>query len=98
MNPPTFVAIVPLRADAPNPPEYAGAETAEQQQAAFPELGTVIIAGTFADVFAAAEQAAAEMDWDIVAAEQTEGRIEATATTNWFRFKDDVVISTCRSR
>ena len=30
--------------------------------------------------------------WEIVAAEPEEGRIEATATTFWFGFKDDVVI------
>ena len=36
-----FVAIVPLRADAPNPPEYAGPDTtAAIQLEAFPELYT----------------------------------------------------------
>ena len=32
------------------------------------------------------------MGWDIVAAERAEGRIEATATTPWWGFRDDVVI------
>jgi uncharacterized protein (DUF1499 family) len=32
------------------------------------------------------------MGWEIVASEPTEGRIEATATTFWFGFKDDVVV------
>ncbi len=32
------------------------------------------------------------MGWEIVAADSTAGRIEATATTAWFGFKDDVVI------
>ena len=32
------------------------------------------------------------MGWHIVAAKSEEGRIEATATTLWFGFKDDVVI------
>ncbi len=32
------------------------------------------------------------MGWEIIAAVREEGRIEATATTRWFRFKDDVVI------
>ena len=36
--------------------------------------------------------AAVELGWEIVAAEPDRGRIEATATTFWFRFKDDVVI------
>jgi len=33
-----------------------------------------------------------EMGWDLVAADATAGRIEATDTTFWFGFKDDVVI------
>ena len=32
------------------------------------------------------------LGWDLVAAVPDEGRIEATDTTFWFRFKDDVVI------
>jgi uncharacterized protein (DUF1499 family) len=32
------------------------------------------------------------MGWTIVAAEPAAGRIEATATTRWLGFKDDVVV------
>ena len=32
------------------------------------------------------------MGWQIVAADSVAGRIEATATTFWYGFKDDVVI------
>lgn len=32
------------------------------------------------------------MGWELVDSSETEGRIEATATTTWFGFKDDVVI------
>jgi uncharacterized protein (DUF1499 family) len=32
------------------------------------------------------------MGWHIVAAEPREGRIEATDTTFWFGFKDDIVV------
>ena len=32
------------------------------------------------------------MGWDLVEANATAGRIEATDTTFWFGFKDDVVI------
>ncbi len=38
INPPKFVAVVPLRADAPNTVAYAGEETAAQQRKAYPEL------------------------------------------------------------
>jgi len=32
------------------------------------------------------------MGWQIVDSNQDQGRIEATATTPWFGFKDDVVV------
>jgi uncharacterized protein (DUF1499 family) len=32
------------------------------------------------------------MGWELVAADSMAGRIEATATTPWFGFKDDVVV------
>ncbi len=76
-DPPAFVAVLPLRADAPNPSEYGGPELAAAQQAGYPDLGPTT---------------AEEMGWEIVAADSAEGRIEATATTRWFGFKDDVVI------
>ena len=47
---------------------------------------------TPADAFKRALQAARDMGWEIVAADAAAGRIEATDTTFWFGFKDDVVI------
>jgi len=91
-NPPLFEAILPLRADAPNPPGYAGTEIAGQQQSAYPDLVTLTINKPTAEVFTAAEQVARDLNWHIVAADQAAGRIEATDTTTWFRFQDDVVI------
>ncbi|WP_119677830.1 DUF1499 domain-containing protein [Indioceanicola profundi] len=91
-DPPAFVAVAPLRADAPNPVEYAGPDTAAQQKAAYPELGPATLSMPPDQAFARAESAAREMGWEIVAAEPAEGRIEATATTMWWGFKDDVVI------
>ena len=32
------------------------------------------------------------MGWDLVASDPASGRIEATDTTFWFGFKDDIVI------
>jgi uncharacterized protein (DUF1499 family) len=32
------------------------------------------------------------MGWDVVAVDAGRGRTEATDTTRWFRFKDDVVV------
>jgi len=35
---------------------------------------------------------AQEAGWQIVTADKSSGRIEATDTTRWFGFKDDVVV------
>ena len=91
-DPPEFVAVRPLRADAPNPPEYPGGEVAEQQREAYPDVRPLETGLSPAEAFARAEGVARSMGWDIVAAEPGDGRIEATATTFWFGFKDDVVI------
>lgn len=91
-NPPAFVAIAPLRADAPNPVEYAGAETAEKQREAYPDITTYFTPVSPATAFDTALLVAADMGWEIVASDPAAGLIEATATTTWFGFKDDVVI------
>jgi uncharacterized protein (DUF1499 family) len=91
-NPPAFVAVLPLRAGAANPPEYAGAEVAELQRAAYPDLMTLELATTPDAVFAAALLVVAASGWELVDANAEAGRIEAVATTRWFGFKDDVVI------
>jgi uncharacterized protein (DUF1499 family) len=92
INPPGFVAILPLRSDAPNPPEYGGDSIAQQQKAAYPEVGPLALDAPPERAFAAALDAARGMGWEIVGVEPAEGRIEATDTTFWFGFKDDVVV------
>jgi uncharacterized protein (DUF1499 family) len=91
-TPPAFVAILPLRAGAPNPAEYGGPEVAAQQRAAYPELGPLMLQTPPPQAFASALAAAHEMGWEIVASDPAQGRIEATATTFWFGFLDDVVV------
>lgn len=91
-NPPQFVAVVPLRADAPNPPQYPGEEVAAQQREGYPDIDTLTLAMPVAQAFERALEVAQGLGWEIIAAEAAEGRIEATDTTFWFGFKDDVVI------
>jgi len=91
-RPPEFVAILPLRADAPNPAVYGGPDIAQAQIGAYPDLRTHRIDVAPAEAFDRALQVARDMGWEIVAADTAAGRIEATDTTFWFGFKDDVVI------
>ncbi|MBB1289520.1 DUF1499 domain-containing protein [Pseudoalteromonas sp. SR43-6] len=92
VNPPKFVAIASLRAEAPNPVEYAGEKTAVQQRKAYPELATLSFAQSKADLMAASEQAVKNLGFAVVSANTATGIVEATDTTTWFGFKDDVVI------
>ncbi|MDN7124236.1 DUF1499 domain-containing protein [Pseudidiomarina terrestris] len=91
-NPPEFVAIAPLRADAPNPLPYPGEETAAQQRKAYSDLTPQYFEQDLNQVFEAALRVVNAKGWQLVASDLAEGRIEATASTFWFGFKDDVVI------
>ncbi len=92
VDPPEFVAVLPLRADAPNSAVYAGDSIATLQRAAYPEVQPVLLDDAPPEAFRRALAAAERMGWEIVARDSVAGRIEATATTTWFGFKDDVVI------
>ncbi|HEX6038569.1 DUF1499 domain-containing protein [Longimicrobium sp.] len=91
-NPPVFVAVAPLRQDAPNPVEYLGDSIAAQQQQAYPDIRPMMMAMPVDSAFSLALRTARGMGWELVDQNRREGRIEATATTPWFGFKDDVVI------
>lgn len=94
-DPPAFVAILPLRKDAPNPPAYAGEAVAKQQHAAYPDLRPLVLTVPPRRAFALAVEAANESGWEVVESDLgfgELGRIEAVDTTFWFRFKDDVVV------
>lgn len=91
-DPPEFRAVVPLRADAPNPPEYAGEETAAIQREAYPDLRPAYLPGPREAAFERALRAARGMGWEIVGVQPDAGVIEASARTPWFGFVDDVVI------
>jgi uncharacterized protein (DUF1499 family) len=92
VRPPQFVDILPLRRDAPNPSDYGGAAVAAKQLTAYSDIKTQIINASPEDTFAQALDAARSMGWRIVAAVPAEGRIEATDTTFWFGFTDDIVV------
>ncbi|MGL5839841.1 MAG: DUF1499 domain-containing protein [Sphingorhabdus sp.] len=59
---------------------------------AYGNIRSVRVAMPVADVIAKAERLAKERGWEIAIADPVEGRLEATETTRFFRFKDDVVV------
>lgn len=92
VNPPKFDAVAPLRIDAPNPIHYAGAASAEQQRQAYPELKTLTYTQSKAELVIAIEQATKNLGWALIDADVNKGKVEATDTTTWFGFKDDIVV------
>ena len=91
-NPPLFVAVLPLRAGAENSAEYGGLELAKQQKAGYPDLQPGSVSSPPDVAFPRALQSAKDMGWKIVDSNPKSLRIEATDTTCWFGFKDDVVV------
>ena len=91
-DPPAFVAVLPLRASATNSAEYAGDSIAALQRVAYPDVRPLSLPVPPLAAFDRAVAAAKVMGWEIVAGDSPGGRLEATATTTWFGFKDDVVV------
>ena len=90
-NPPVFKAVLPLRAESPNSLDRP-AEVAEQQRRGYPDIQPLTLPEPPDRAFEGALRAAQEMGWEIVSADKSAGTIEATDTTAWFGFKDDVAV------
>lgn len=91
-DPPVFVAVLAQREGAPNPAAYEGDSIAALQREAYPDVGPVMMAMRPDSAFTLALRAARDMGWALVDQDRAQGRIEATATTPFFGFRDDVVI------
>ena len=90
-DPPLYVAILALRKNAPLSTEYT-AEKARRQKAAYPEIAPLLLPQPPALAYERLLSQVKASGWQVVAAEAGEGRIEATATSFFMGFKDDVVI------
>ena len=74
------------------PRATAGRKSRRSSAQAYPDIAPADYPISPEAAFEAALAAARDQDWDIVAAEQAAGRIEATDRTFWFGFVDDIVI------
>ena len=96
-KPPQFVHIVSARGTNSNPLAYKHADPAKDlaqiQRGAYPEIQTIRSDLPRTQAFSQAlEIVDNQLGWDIVDADAATGFIEATDTSFWFGFKDDVVI------
>jgi hypothetical protein len=91
-DPPAFVALLEARKAAPNGAVHRGAALAEEQRKGYPDVKTLVLPTPPAATIQKAIDAARSMGWEVAAVDAAAGRIEATDTTLWFGFKDDVVV------
>jgi hypothetical protein len=92
VNLPAFDAIIALRGEKSNPLDYDREKLAPLQQAAYPELQTILSNLSAEQAFTKAVDTAINLGWEVVAKNTDKGTIEAVDTTLLWAFKDDVAI------
>jgi len=91
-DPPQFVALAAVRRASPNGATYPGAAAAEAQRKGYPDILPLAVAAHPAAAYQRCLEAARALGWQIALADPKAMRIEATDTTPFFGFRDDIVI------
>ena len=92
-DPPRFSAVLAVRTNAMNGvPDHIDDVTAGLQRQGYPDLVTQDLPLPADAAFAKALEAAKTMNWEIVSTRPADGILEATDTTAWFGFHDDIVV------
>ncbi|UTW54591.1 DUF1499 domain-containing protein [Kordiimonas sp. SCSIO 12610] len=74
-------------------PQNPNAENWELlHRAGYADLQPLELDMSVADVIAKAEKASEAFGWEVAVADAENGRLEVTETTQWFQFKDDLVL------
>lgn len=97
LDPPRYEALARIRPRDANPIIYSGLATAEQQQAAYPEIEPLEEDATPQSAYTAALSVITKRRWRIVDQRppqppRREGHIEAVARTPIMGFRDDVIV------
>ena len=91
-DPPSFTRAGELEANRQRDLSYPGESFAGRQRAAYPDLEPIRLNAPREAVFRRAEAAAVGLGWEITYRDAKLGVIEATDTTEIFKFVDDIVI------
>ncbi|MEM6834485.1 MAG: DUF1499 domain-containing protein [Pseudomonadota bacterium] len=89
-NPPQFKTIEART--YPDGQPFSDTQRRALHEVGYPDLASLSIAQPVSDVTKAAADVLTSMGLEIVDMDEGAGRIEATDTTFWFGFKDDVVV------
>lgn len=91
VNPPQFSEIVTLRDEHANS-LVVDPEVIKLQQQHYPDITSFVLAEPKAAVLEKVKAVVAQMGWQLIAVDTEAGRVEATDTSFWFGFVDDVVV------
>ncbi|MDH3641983.1 MAG: DUF1499 domain-containing protein [Gammaproteobacteria bacterium] len=91
-DPPQFDKVVALRGEGTNPLEFDAATIAPLQAEHYPWVKSLESQASTADAFVQMLAVVEGLGLEIVNSDPANGLIEATATTFWFGFKDDVAV------
>jgi uncharacterized protein (DUF1499 family) len=91
-NPPPFVVTLQLRRGASTPAVYEGERVARLQHEGYPDIAPVLLRLPPDEAFRRVDRVAMGMGWEVVARAPQDGRLEAVVTSDWFGFRDDVVV------
>ena len=93
ITPPQFVEAAARRQSlgVPNSLDYTE-DVAQQQRTGYPDIQPLFLGVSPDDAYRRAMAVVSARGWEVLAADQAGHRIEATDTTRWFGFKDDVAI------
>ncbi len=97
IDPPRFVTLARVRPRSANPVNYAGLYAAEQQRAAYPNVGPIVSDVSPQVAYESALDLAKKRRWLVVdqrppQGTSRDGHIEAVARTAIMGFRDDIVI------
>lgn len=93
ITPPGYIEVAAIRREqrVPNSLDYS-ADVAALQRTGYPDVAPAFLGAPPADAYRRALDLVRARGWEVVAADETSHRIEATDTTYWFGFKDDIAI------
>ena len=92
-NLPAFVALAEERKlKAQDPPLFSLSEAEAAQRKYFPDLGTITLEAPPPEARERAIRVLSEMKLNLAPGTAGRDRVEATQTSFWFGFKDDVVV------
>ena len=98
LDPPLYVALSEVRKSSENGAKLAQRDLTYDptnratQTRAYPDIETYLSSGSPEALYARAYKAVEALGWQIAASVPADGRIEATSVSEWFGFKDDIVI------